>query len=111
MNPPDMAADEPLERQINYTLYFARAKRYLWERGELGEATESEIESVAHWLRYCDFKAASEPLERMRANILTNFLMLQAHPLAELPEEVAKAVSHWDDLIAAEAKKFGLEAL
>lgn len=97
--------------QSELTRYHAQAKRYLWERDRLDEATPEELASIADWLRYESFRRAIEPYERARNYIVSRWLSLHAIPPADMPAEIKNAVDGWNELIASKASEFGFEVL
>lgn len=99
------------EAAENRLKYHAQAKRYLYERGRLDEATAEELQSVADWCRYEEFRRNIEPYERARNHIMSQWISLQVNPQADMPQTVKDCVAGWNDLIASKAREFGFEVL
>lgn len=101
--------------------YWWRARRYFHERYQDRNPSTADIQDVAEWLRYIDFRRAIEPIEQQRRHLVTRYYALQAMPtvivredgtlpevrLKPLPPEFQEIVNYWDELIAVEARRFG----
>jgi len=112
-NPPvaaDTATGQMLRKQEFIIRYYAKARRYLDDRGRLLHATEDQIISTAEWLRYHEFRRAIEPLERYRNKAITDWLSIQANVHAEQPDWLKEIVSGWNEHIAFVARsEFGYD--
>jgi hypothetical protein len=107
----DVSATAMAERATFMLKYHAQARRYLYERDRLEEATENELTSLADSLRYEDFRRHVKPYERARNHIMSRWLSLQVNTMADMPKEVKDCIAQWNELIASEARKFGFEPL
>lgn len=87
--------------------YYAQAKQYLYDRDRLECATEDQLGKLAEYLRYQDFRRHIEPYLKSKARIVGDFFALQVSPNAKMPEELEKALAQLDEMINAEALKFG----
>ena len=88
--------------------YHAKAQQFLYGRARLDEATQDEVDKVADYLRYQDFRLAIEPYLKMKERAISPFLMLSVSPgKVELPRQVKEAIAQCDEMIAIEARKFG----
>jgi hypothetical protein len=106
----DTATGQMLRKQEFMIRYYAKARRYLDEKGRLFHATEDQITSVAEWLRYHEFRRTIEPLERYRNKAMSEWLSLQANVHAEQPDWLKKIVADWNEHIAFIGRsEFGYE--
>jgi len=95
------------ERQHKLLRYHAEAKRYLYERDRLRDASQEELQSLAESFMFDDFKRQIEPYERIRSKLLSDFHMLQVNIQAQMPKELAESLEQLNDLIATKARDFG----
>ena len=87
--------------------YYARAQQFLYDRDRLEDAMEDELQSLAEALRYEDFRRHIEPYVQRKMRLVGDFFMLQVSPHARMSEELTNVLAMFDELIAAEASKFG----
>jgi hypothetical protein len=104
-----MNATAMLAEQSIMLKYYWRAQRELDEHDRLDDATDKDIEQLAHALRHQEFICAIEPYQRQRAHIISSWAMLQTRPLdlSQLPKPLRRAVADWDEMIAGVARQFG----
>ena len=107
-----MNATAMLAEQSIMLKYYGRAQRELDEHDRLDDATDKEIEQLAHALRHQDFMRAIEPYQRMRTCIISPWLMFQTRPVnpSQYPETVRQALANVDEMIAGVAREFGYQA-
>ena len=87
--------------------YYAQAKQYLYDRDRLDCATADELEKLAEYLRYQDFRRHIEPYFTQKQRLVGDFFALQISPNAKVPEELQKVLAQWDEMINAKALEFG----
>lgn len=89
--------------------YYAQARRYLKEHGDLELATQDELEKLAEYLRWQDFFQHIQPYLSQKTRLLSNYFCTRTHLSPQIPADLEKALAEWDDMIDIEARKFGYE--
>lgn len=104
MNATAMAASQSFMIEFH-----AQAKRFLKERGRYNTASADEFEKLVEYFRWHAFRKETEPYEKQRAKILTDFFSYQSRPPApaQMPKELREAIAAWDSMILSVAIKFG----
>jgi hypothetical protein len=98
------AAMHPLQAVM--PRYYAQARQYLYDRDRLQEATAAELDNLADYLRFQDFRRHIEPYLKQKERLIGDFFALQIAPV-KMPEELEKALALWDEMIHAKALEFG----
>lgn len=97
-------------KQLDDRVYRAWARRELYEDGNTHPSAD-ELQSVADYLRWEDFKRNIEPYERIRTRLMSDFLSYGTKPVAPLPKTLQDTIVMLNQRIESIAEQFGIEIL